>query len=113
MFFMENSMPKSPKSIKAQNGTSPVNHQLMKKIGELQVQADHYKNTIKAMSQQMQKVKSMYIDQFSMKDQQIKLGRDEIHLLREKINEREQQLLSLGSLRQQLEDKNRTISNLS
>lgn len=46
---MENSVPKSPKNIPTTQ-TNPVNHQLMKKIGELQVETDQYKNLIKTMT---------------------------------------------------------------
>ena len=85
LFFLENSMPRSPKNVnKFQNPvqSSSANHQLMKKIGDLQVEIDQYKNTVKLMSEEIQKVKNTYSDQITLKDQEIKLCRDEIHLLR-------------------------------
>ena len=67
LFFMENSAPRSPKNMTRQ--PQSANHQLMKKIGELQVEIDQYKNTIKAMTDEIQKVKGSFTDQLGLKDQ--------------------------------------------
>lgn len=56
MFFMENSIPKTPKNFSKNNqpnpnpNQNPVNHQLMKKIGQLQIEIDQYKILIKSMT---------------------------------------------------------------
>lgn len=67
MFFMENSAPRSPKV--GGTGPSPVNHQLAKRIGELQVENEQLKQVVKTMSQEMQRAKSIFSDQAVMKDQ--------------------------------------------
>lgn len=66
MSGMQSSVPRSPKPIAKQAGP---NHQLMKKIGELQVEIDQYKNIIKSMTDEIQRTEQSTISKLELKDQ--------------------------------------------
>ena len=93
---MKSSVPRSPKLMKQNTGP---NHQLMKKVGQLQIQIDQYKNVIKTMSEEIQRAKNNLNDQISLKDQEIKLCRDQNFILRSRINEKDEQIINLNSIK--------------
>jgi hypothetical protein len=47
----------------------------MKKVGELQVEIDQYKNMIKLINEEVQKIKANYLEQIGFKEQEIQIGR--------------------------------------
>lgn len=62
---MKSSMPRSPQ-MKQQNS---ANHQLMRKISEQQIEIDQYKNVIKTMTEDIQRIKNNFNDQANIKTQ--------------------------------------------
>ena len=62
---MKSSMPRSPQT-KQQNS---ANHQLMRKISEQQIEIDQYKNVIKTMTEDIQRIKNNFNDQANIKTQ--------------------------------------------
>ena len=71
----------------------------MKKIAELQIEIDQYKSVIKTMNEEIQRAKNNLNDHISLKDQEIKLCRDENFILRSRINEKDEQIISLNSIK--------------
>lgn len=107
---IKSSLPKSPKVVK-QNS---ANHQLMRKIGQLQVEVEEYKRVIKTMTDEMERLKMNWTQKLGLKEQQIKLCRDEALLLRARINQKDEQIIGLGNTRnegKELREKNERLGN--
>lgn len=60
----------------------------MKRVGELQVENQEYASTIKLIKEEMERTASTINDKLSLKDQEIRLGKNENMLLREKLNDK-------------------------
>ena len=69
---MKSSLPKSPQAKQQSHAT----HQLMKRISEQQIEIDQYKGAIKTMTEEMQRIKNNFNDQFNIKNQEIKINQD-------------------------------------
>ena len=54
----------------------------MKRVGELQVENQEYASTMKLMKEEMERTASTINDRLSLKDQEIRLGKNENMLLR-------------------------------
>ncbi len=61
----------------------------MRRVGELQVENQEYGSTIRLLKEEMERTAGTISDRMELKEQEIRLGKNENMLLREKLNDRE------------------------
>jgi hypothetical protein len=61
----------------------------MRRVGELQVENQEYGSTIKLLKEEMERTAGTISERMELKEQEIRLGKNENMLLREKLNDRE------------------------
>ena len=61
----------------------------MRRVGELQVENQEYALTIRLLKEEMERTAGTISERMELKEQEIRLGKNENMLLREKLNDRE------------------------
>jgi hypothetical protein len=61
----------------------------MRRVGELQVENQEYGSTIRLLKEEMERTAGTISERMELKEQEIRLGKNENMLLREKLNDRE------------------------